>query len=122
MTQPQWTRREVLVGLVVGLYLLVQVAVPLVALADRGRLLFAPTNPAEWGHDRTRYSWQMFSTVPVSPTYEVLWDDGSISEVNSPAVVGRIRGRAHYAAVPDKVCNRLSSAVEIRHEGDVHSC
>lgn len=110
------------VALALGAYIAVQLLVPAAGLIQRGGFLIVGSDLTRWDGSHMLYSWQMFSIVSAPAEYEVRWSDGSVTTVNSVRELGRIRGRAHYADVPERLCARLPEAVVVRRQEVVHRC
>lgn len=110
------------VALAVGAYLGVQILVPAAGLVQRGGFPVVGRDLMRPDRGQVPFSWQMFSVVSTSAEYEVRWSDGSVTTVNSVGELGRIRGRAHYAGVPERLCARLPGAVVVRRQEAVHRC
>lgn len=106
----------------IAVYLAVQIALPVAGLVQRGGFLLAGSDLTHWDGGQVHFGWQMFATVSQDADYRVVWQDGSVGTVNSVSVLGRIRGRAHYADVPERLCAELGDAVAVRRHGVAHRC
>lgn len=118
----RWRRRDLIVALMVVAYVAVQIVVPSAALLERGGFLLVGPDLTHWDSGQVRYGWQMFSVISAPAEYEVQWPDRSATIVNSVRELGRIRGRAHYADVPERLCERFPTAVAVRRDDMVHAC
>lgn len=115
-------RKHALAACFIGVYLAVQVAVPLFGLVQRGGFLLVGDDMTDWHETQVRFSWQMFASVSQDAEYRVLRRDDSVDTVNSVHVLGRVRGRAHYADVSQRLCDELDGAVTVRRRGRSHRC
>lgn len=121
-SERQWSRRDTARCVLVVLYVAVQVAVPLAALAQRGGFLPFGGDITRFDGPQVRFGWQMFATVQDTSDYEVRWKDGTTSMINSVGLLGGLRGRAHYAGVGERLCDRLPSAVSVARGESVQRC
>lgn len=90
--------RKPAVTLFVGVYLLIQVTIP---------LLLAP------GPAQKQFGWQMYSTVE-SRSYEVVLSDGSLEEVDPSDYLLKNRGDIRVEdQLANAICSRNRSAVGV---------
>lgn len=114
--------RDLLLILVIAIYLAVQITVPAIGLLERGGFLFGGSDLTHWDRGHVRFGWQMFSTLRQDDEYDVVARDGSVRTVSSVGLLGRIRGRAHYADLAEDLCGEFDSAVAIRRGDVTHRC
>jgi hypothetical protein len=98
-TRPLSLRRLLLPG-VLGLFLLLQVAIPLMQFA---------------GEQPSQFSWQMFANKRPEATYDVVLTDGSVHPIDLNDYVGRYRVELDYRGrLPLFVCDARTDAAIVR--------
>lgn len=100
-----WTPMTALVAAAMIAFLLVQLAIPALALSE--------PRPA-------RFGWQMYTAVPTLPTVRIEAADGSLSPVDLGGLVARGRADADFSsALADHLCATTdAAAVLLDSRGD----
>lgn len=99
----RWQRSPRIAAAVVGVWLVVQLVVPIWRLSADGQ---------------DRFAWRMFSTFEARPTFVVHTPDGERS-VDLEAVTARLRGDLDLAAhLPEHLCHTVPGAVRVSWDDD----
>ncbi len=99
----RWQRSPTIAAAVVGLWLAVQLVVPIWRLTSDGQ---------------DRFAWRMFSTFEARPTYVVHTGDEE-RIVDLEAVTARLRGDLDLVAhLPEHLCITVPEAVRITWDDD----
>jgi len=103
-----WRRSGALALVVIGLFLAVQIAVPVsrIGVHDSAR----------------RFGWQMFSTAQETPAFVVITESGAV-EVELDDYVAGPRGDVDIdGLLPPHLCNVVSGAVRVTWDSGDHEC
>lgn len=104
MARTRWSAQNMLVALFVIAFIVIQLAVPVLALAQ--------PRPA-------RYGWQMYTAVPSLPRVTVEDADGRTQSVDVTDLVARGRAAADFsAALVDHLCETTDIVAPIMALGD----
>lgn len=102
-----WRRSRLIAGLVIGVFLLVQLSIPLSRMGDESA---------------RRFGWQMFSSASSTPEFVVTTDTGEV-EIDVGDFMAMIRADVDIVTlIPPHLCQVVPEARSVTWEEGSYEC
>lgn len=102
-----WRRNRLAAGLIIGAFVIVQLAVPISRLG---------------AGDPARFGWQMYSSARPSPQFVVETADGDIAVDLDDYLAARRVEIDVSDALPEHLCSVVDGAIRVTWEDGAHEC